>query len=304
MSVANGLEKLDVWKGPKHSMEKGDFAVCKALRGKRRPEGRSEADLVRRMGTQRVRVGRIMYLIVTEEDYSWTTPLQQLTGHMGFILAFPSLYCMPLQPRPSLPSPASPACISPFLAMQVAMSTRRVGSALCLTWPQSVVRQLVFSSRSSILCMASVVSGISRTRRPGFRKSLHAYVYITDDGSLAEPRNRRQGEEQVAESVPLQQSELRRSLISMKHKPSDIADCHVLALCIELSLLHPLYLLSFISPLVDSQTPSDITMPLSSNPHTEGAFEIARADKLGRTWPLRLDCAGFRPLLAKKAINV
>jgi hypothetical protein len=39
-----------------------------------------------------------------------------------------------------------------------------------------------------------------------------------------------------------------------------------------------LYLLSFISPLVDSQMPSDITMPLSSNAHTELAFETTRAD--------------------------
>lgn len=80
------------------------------------------------------------------------------------------------------------------------------GSELCLTSPQTVVRQVFFSSRSSILCMASTISRILRTRVPGFRRLLHAHVYVIVHGDLAEPQKHRRGEEQVTESVSFQQA--------------------------------------------------------------------------------------------------
>jgi hypothetical protein len=60
MSVANALGRLDVWKGPKHSIEKGNFAGASRCEGRGvRREGRRLILGEGWLRTQRVRVGRI-----------------------------------------------------------------------------------------------------------------------------------------------------------------------------------------------------------------------------------------------------
>lgn len=66
-----------------------------------------------------------------------------------------------------------------------------------------------------------------------------------------------------------------------------------------------IYLLAFTSAPEEPQTYAQMAaMVANNNPHSAGAFEMTRINKLHPAWPLRLAFASFLDMVLKQSINI